>query len=51
MIKDLNDKIFKHHIYAEHYDVALDLIRILILKKTSSMAFNKELWISKEYLV
>ncbi len=51
MIKNLNDKIFKHHIYTEHYDAALNLVRILKLEKTSSITFNKEPWISKKHLI
>ncbi len=51
MIKDLDDKTFKHHIYTEHYNVALDLTRGLRPEKTSSITFNKELRISKEYLM
>ncbi len=51
MIKDLNDKIFKHYIYIEYYNIALDLIRGLRFKKTSNIIFNKELRISKEYLI
>ena len=51
MIKDLNDKTFKHHIYIEYYNTALDFARILRLEKTSSITFNKEPRISKEYLI
>ncbi len=51
MIKDLNDKIFKHYIYIEYYNAALDFARILKLEKTSNIIFNKELWILKEYLI
>ena len=43
MIKDLNEKIFKHYIYIEHYNIALDLVRSLRFKKTLSITFNKEL--------
>ena len=43
MIKNLDDKIFKHHIYIEHYNVALNLVQRLKLEKTSSITFNKEL--------
>ncbi len=51
MIKDLNDKAFKHHIYIKYYNVALNLTRSLKLEKTSSITFNKKLQISKEYLI
>ncbi len=51
MIKDLNNKVFKHYIYIEHYDVILDFARILGLKKTSNIIFNKEPRISKEHLI
>ncbi len=51
MIKDLNEKTFKYHIYIEHYDVALDFIRSLRLKKVLNIIFNKELRILKEYLI
>jgi len=51
MIKDLNEKTFKHYIYAKHYNVVLDLVRRLKLKKTSNMTFNKESRISKEHLI
>ncbi len=37
MIKDLNDKVFKHYIYAEYYNVVLDFVRRLKLKKTSQI--------------
>ncbi len=42
MIKDLSDKAFKHYIYIEHYNAALDFIRILKPEKTSSIIFSKE---------
>ena len=51
IIKDLNDKIFKHHIYIEYYDIALDLVQILGLEETLNITFSKELQISKEYLI
>ncbi len=51
MIKDLGKKVFKHHIYIEHYNVALDFVRSLKPKKILNMIFNKELRISKEYLI
>ncbi len=51
MIKDLSHKTFKHHIYTEHYNAALDLVQILRLEKTISMTFNKKPRISKECLV
>ncbi len=43
MIKDLNDKTFKHYIYIEYYDIALDFARGLKPEKTSSMMFNKKI--------
>ena len=43
MIKDLNEKVFKHYIYIKHYDIALNLIRNLRPEKVSNMIFNKEL--------
>ncbi len=43
MIKDLNEKTFKYHIYIEYYNVVLDFIRRLKLEKTSNIIFNKEL--------
>ncbi len=43
MIKDLNDKVFKHHIYIEHYNAALNFVRILKLEKISNITFSKEL--------
>ncbi len=51
IIKDLNDKIFKHYIYIKYYDVVLDLVRSLKPEKTSSITFSKEPWILKEYLI
>ena len=51
MIKDLSDKTFKHHIYIEHYNVALDLARGLEPEKTLSIIFNREPRISKEQLI
>ncbi len=51
MIKNLNDKTFKHYIYIEHYNVALDFARNLRLEKTSNITFSKELRISKEQLI
>jgi len=51
MIKDLNNKVFKHHIYIEYYNMVLNFIRSLRSKKTSNITFNKELQISKEYLI
>ncbi len=43
MIKDLDDKAFKYHIYIEYYNIALDFVRSLKSEKTSSITFNKEL--------
>jgi len=51
MIKDLNDKTFKYHIYIEHYNIVLNFIRNLKYKKASNIIFNKEPYISKEYLI
>ncbi len=51
MIKDLNDKIFKHHIYIKHYNAALDFIRILRFEKTVNIIFNKEPRIVKKHLI
>ncbi len=51
MIKDLDDKIFKHYIYIEYYNAILNLVKILKLEKTSSITFSKELRISKKHLV
>ncbi len=43
MIKDLNEKTFKHYIYIEHYNIALDFIRNLKPEKASNIIFNKKL--------
>ncbi len=43
MIKDLSEKAFKHHIYIEYYNIALDFIRGLRPEKASSIIFSKEL--------
>ena len=51
MIKNLNEKTFKHHIYIEHYNIGLNLIQSLKPEKTSNVIFNKELYISKKYLI
>ncbi len=51
MVKDLDEKTFKHYIYIEYYNAVLDFIRILKPEKTSSITFNKKLWILKEHLV
>ena len=51
MVKDLNDKTFKYHIYIEYFDIALDLIQSLRSKKAANIIFSKEPWISKEYLI
>ncbi len=51
MIKDLNEKTFKYHIYIKYYDIVLNLIRRLKPEKTSSITFNKKLYILKKYLV
>ena len=51
MIKDLDDKVFKHYIYMEYYDTTLDFVRGLRPEKTLSIMFNKEPRISKEHLV
>ena len=49
MIKDLNNKTFKHHIYIKHYNTTLDLTKDLRLEKTLNITFNKEPKISKEH--
>ena len=51
MIKDLNNKTFKHYIYTEHYNATLDLVQILKPKKTSNITFNKEPRILKKHLI
>ena len=51
MIKDLNDKAFKYHIYIEHYNATLDFIRRLRSEKTSNIIFSKKPRISKKHLV
>ncbi len=43
MIKDLNEKAFKHYIYIEYYDIALDFTRSLKPEKALNIIFNKEL--------
>ncbi len=43
MLKDLDEKAFKHHIYIKYYDIALDLTRSLKLEKTLNITFNKKL--------
>ncbi len=43
MIKDLNDKTFKHHIYIEYYNIALNFVQSLRFEKTLNITFNKEL--------
>ena len=43
MIKDLDDKAFKHYIYIEYYNIVLDLVKGLRSEKTVSIIFNKEL--------
>jgi len=47
IIKDLEDKTFKHHTYIKHYNTALNFAKDLKLEKTSNMIFNKESRISK----
>ncbi len=42
MVKDLKDKIFKHHIYIEYFNAALDFVRRIGLEKTSNITFNKK---------
>ncbi len=51
MIKDLNNKAFKHHIYIEYYNIALDFAKSLRPEKTSNITFSKEPRISKKHLV
>ncbi len=43
MVKDLSEKTFKHYIYIEYYDVALDFAWSLKSEKISNITFNKEL--------
>ncbi len=43
MIKDLNEKTFKHYIYIKHYDIALDFTQNLRPEKASNIIFNKKL--------
>ncbi len=42
MIKDLNNKTFKYHIYIEYYDIVLNLVQDLKPKKTLNITFNKK---------
>jgi hypothetical protein len=42
MIKDLENKAFKYHLYSEHWNTALNLARILKPEKTHNIIFNKE---------
>ncbi len=51
MIKDLNDKMFKHYIYTEHYNITLNLAKNLRPEKTSIIIFNKKPRILKEYFI
>ncbi len=51
MIKNLDDKIFKHYIDIKYYNIALDFARNLKSEKTLSIIFNKEFRILKEHLV
>ncbi len=51
MIKDLNDKVFKHYTYIKHYDAILDFVKILKPEKPSNITFNKKLRILKEHLI
>ena len=51
MIKDLDNKISKHHIYIEYYDTTLDLTKSLKSKKISNIIFNKKPRISKKHLI
>ena len=51
MIKDLDNKIFKHHIYIEYYNIVLDFVKSLKPEKTTSIIFNKEPKISREHLI
>ncbi len=43
IVKDLNDKIFKHHIYIEYYNIALDFVQNLRFEKTLNIIFNKKI--------
>ncbi len=51
MIKDLDDKVFKHYIYIEYYNTALNFIRTLRFEKTVNITFSKEPRIVKEHLI
>ncbi len=51
MIKDLDDKVFKHYIYIEYYNIALDFAKDLGSEKIINMIFNKKFRISREHLV
>ena len=51
MIKDLDNKAFKYHIYTKYYNVTLDFAKGLRPEKTLNITFNKEPRISKEHLI
>jgi len=51
MIKDLENKAFKHYIYIEYYNAALDFVKGLGLEKTTNITFNRELRISKKHFI
>ncbi len=51
MIKDLDDKTFKHYTYIKHYNIALDLVRKLRPEKILNIIFSKEPRILKEHLI
>ncbi len=51
MIKDLKDKVFKHHIYIEHYNITLDFAKDLKPKKIISIIFSRKLKILKEHFI
>ncbi len=51
MIKDLDDKTFKHYIYIKYYDITLNFAKGLRFEKTLNIIFNKEPRISKKHFI
>ncbi len=49
--KDLRLKVFKHHLYVEHYIIVLEFVRFIGTNKTVNIIFSKELRIIKRYLI
>ncbi len=49
--KDLKTKVFKHHLYTEHYIIVLEFVRFVGTDKTTNIIFSKELRITKRYLI